>query len=218
MADAPRSLLEDKPLIPMTGINHFANTAAYAHVVLTLRSPVGLSRMGKQSGITGLAVLSLPILEVVALIAVAGAVGGFRTVALLFLLSVAGVYVFKFRVAQLATRSFNQATDHEGIPRTVGSAMIAVLGGALLILPGFVTAIAGIALQFPPLRVALAHRVTSRFTTTVGTVGTRFGMQGSFGRFGPEGFGAYRGDVIDTDLAADPTDRPPSPSSSPELT
>ncbi|MBT8242086.1 MAG: FxsA family protein, partial [Acidimicrobiia bacterium] len=160
---------------------------------------------------------SLPILEVAALMVVGGALGGYRTLAILFLLSVAGLYVFKLRVAQLAARSF-QATDVEGIPRTVGSAMLAVLGAALLILPGFVTAIVGIALQFSPLRAAFAHRVTSRFSTTVGTVGTRFGMQGSFGRFGPEGFGANRGDVIDTDLAADPTDRPPSPSSSPELT
>jgi UPF0716 protein FxsA len=174
--------------------------------------------MGKQSGLTGVAVLSLPILEVVALIAVGGALGGFRTVAILFLLSVAGVYVFRLRVVQLAARSFSQASDVDQIPRTVGSAVLAVLGGALLILPGFVTALAGIALQFPPLRAALAHRVTSRFTTTVGTVGTRFGMQDSFGRFGPEGFGAQRGDVIETDLVADPTDRPPSRSSSTELT
>ncbi len=98
----------------------------------------------------------------------------------------------------------------------MGSAVLAVLGGALMILPGFVTAVVGIALQFSPVRAVLAHRVTSKFTATVGTVGSRFGMQDPFVSFGSEGFGPRFNDVIDTDLVPEPTDRPPSPSS-PEL-
>ncbi len=161
-----------------------------------------------------MAVLALPILEVVALVVVGGALGVFRTAALFFLLSIAGLYVFKTRVVQLTTRSLDHNADPNEIPRTLGSSVLAVLGGALLILPGFVTAVVGIALQLSPVRALLAHRVTSRFTTTVGTVGTRFGMQDPFRS---SGFGTPRGDVIDTDLASDPNDRPPSHSSSAEL-
>ena len=161
-----------------------------------------------------MAVLVLPILEVVALVVVGGALGVFRTVALFFLLSIAGLYVFKTRVVQLATRSLDQNADPNEIPRALGSSVLAVLGGALLILPGFVTAVVGIALQLSPVRALLAHRVTSRFTTTVGTVGTRFGMRDPFQS---SGFGTPRGDVIDTDLASDPNDRPSSHSSSAEL-
>jgi UPF0716 protein FxsA len=177
--------------------------------------------MGKKSGsgLVGVTVLLLPVLELVALIVVGGFLGAFRTVALFILLSIAGLYVFRARLAGLAAQSVGQAANLQKTPRTLGSAVLAVLGGALMILPGFVTAVVGIALQFSPLRAILAHRVTSKFTTTVGTVGTRFGMQDPFVSFGSEGFGPRFSDVIDTDVVPGPndsTDRPSSPSS-PEL-
>lgn len=158
-----------------------------------------------------MAVLSLPILELIALIVIGGALGAFRTVALFILLSVVGVYVFKARLARLAALSLGQGSDLQDTPRALGSAVLAVMGGALMILPGFITAVAGIALQFSPLRAGLAHRVTSQFTTRVGSVGTRFGMQDPFVSFGPDGFGPRYDDVIDTDVVTGPADRPTSP-------
>ena len=77
-----------------------------------------------------MAVLSLPILEVVALVVVGGALGVFRTIALFVLLSLAGLYVFRARVAQLATRSLAQTSDTGQMTRTIGSAVLAVFRGA----------------------------------------------------------------------------------------
>lgn len=165
-----------------------------------------------------MAVLLLPMAEVVALIAIGGSLGALRTIALLGLLSLAGLYIFRSRLSQLASISLASDADQQTTPRKIGSAVLAVLGGGLMILPGFVTGAAGIALQIAPLRALLAHLVTSQFTTTVGTVGTRFGMQDQNTQFGQQGFGNRHGDVIDTDLAAEPTDHPPSPSQSAELT
>ncbi len=74
--------------------------------------------MGKKpgSGVVGVAVLLLPILELVALIVVGGALGAFRTVALFILLSVTGLYVFKARLARLAALSVGQIADLEKHP------------------------------------------------------------------------------------------------------
>ena len=171
--------------------------------------PVSLARMGKKSGLVGVAVLLLPILEVVALIAVGGALGVLRTIALLVLLSVFGVWIFRVRVALLATSSVGgQGQNLAEVPKTVGSAVLAVLGAVLIMLPGFVTAAIGGLLQFSPIRAVLAHRVSRQFTSSVGSMGGFFGP-------GSDPF-HRRGDVIDTDLAAD---SPPTRSqSSPELT
>ncbi len=174
----------------------------------TLLGPVSLLRMGKKSALGGAAVLLLPILEVVALVVVGNALGFLRTIALFVLLSVVGAWIFKIRLTMLATSSVGgQGQNLAEVPKAVGVAVLAVLGGALIMLPGFITAIAGALLQFGPVRAALAHRVSGQFTTSVGSVGGFFGASAdSF---------QGRGDVIDTDLATN--DRPASPQSSPEL-
>ena len=174
----------------------------------TLLGPVSLLRMGKKSALGGAAVLLLPILEVVALVVVGNALGFLRTIALFVLLSVVGAWIFKIRLTMLATSSVGgQGQNLAEVPKAVGVAVLAVLGGALIMLPGFITAIAGALLQFGPVRAALAHRVSGKFTTSVGSVGGFFGASAdSF---------QGRGDVIDTDLATN--DRPASPQSSPEL-
>ena len=153
----------------------------------------------------------LPILEVVALVAVGNALGFLRTIALFVLLSVVGAWIFKTRLALLAKSSLGASVGSPGqnlaeVPKVVGSSVLAVLGGALIMLPGFVTAIVGALLQIGPIRAALAHRVSGQFTSSVGSMGGFFGA-------GPDPFGS-RGDVIDTDLS---TSRPANNQSSPEL-
>ena len=171
--------------------------------------PVSLARMGKKSGLVGVAVLLLPILEVVALIAVSSALGFLRTIALFVLLSVVGAWIFRVRLALLAASPVGRQGQNlaEG-PKTVGSAVLAVFGAALIMLPGFVTAAVGGLLQFSPIRAVLAHRVSGQFTSSVGSMGGFFGP-------GSDPFQG-RGDVIDTDLATN--SRPARPQSSPELT
>lgn len=165
--------------------------------------------MGKKSGLVGVAVLLLPILEVVALVAVGNALGVLRTIALFVLLSVVGAWIFKTRLALLASTSLSQPPDGlAGVPKSIGSSVLAVLGGALIMLPGFVTAVVGALLQIGPIRSLLAHRVSGQFTSSVGSMGGLFGA-------GANPF-TQRGDVIDTDLA--PDQRPAKNQSSPELT
>jgi len=156
--------------------------------------------MGKKSGLVGVAVLVLPVLELVALVAVGGALGFFRTIALLILAAFVGSWIVRFRMARLAlTTATAVQADVAAVPRAVGSAVLGLIGGVLVLIPGFITSVLGLALQLPPVRALLAHRVSSQFTTTVGSVGNRFGG---------------RGDVIDVDVV-DPKD--PSANASPEL-
>ncbi|NNE97114.1 MAG: FxsA family protein [Acidimicrobiales bacterium] len=161
--------------------------------------------MGKKSGLVGLAVLALPLVEIAALVVVGGALGVFRTLVFFLGMSVAGLYLFRLRLAMLASRG----------SRRTASAVLAVVGTLLMMLPGFVTGALGLLLQLAPIRALLAHRVTAQFTTSVGGVGARFGFQDPFGPQRPP-----RGDVIDTTIVDTPEPNSPDPFSSPtsELT
>lgn len=149
----------------------------------------------------GTAILLLPIAELVALIAVGRALGFWWTVLLFVVLSLFGVRLFRLRVAAIAATTFGAVTPDSEVPREIASGVLALLGAALVVLPGFITGAIGLLLQFAVVRALLTSRVTARFTTVVGSVGTRF---------------AGRGDVIDVDVVDSGSNSPPFPSS-PEL-
>ncbi|MFP5347057.1 MAG: FxsA family protein [Actinomycetes bacterium] len=123
--------------------------------------------------------LAVPVLELVVLVWVAHRIGGW-TVLLLLASAVLGVVVLRhggpstFRRVREATRA--------GRPPTVelADAFLTVLGGVLLIVPGFVTDVVGLACLVPPFRwgarallLRILGRAVSRGSVTLRTTGHR---------------------------------------------
>lgn len=101
--------------------------------------------------------IALPVLELLVIIEVARGIGIVPTLALLFLTGVAGAMLLRSQ-GRTAWRRFNLALAEGRIParETFEGAMI-ILGGALLLTPGFVTDVVGLGLLIPPTR-ALVRR------------------------------------------------------------
>jgi UPF0716 protein FxsA len=127
-----------------------------------------------------LALLALPLVEVAAFVAVGLAAGWLVAVALLLGTSLLGVLVLRAESRfALARVSAAVAQNRPPGPKLVDAAL-GLLGGALLLIPGFVTDVLALPLLLPPtrhlIRRALSRRLAQRamrFATMAGRFGTR---------------------------------------------
>jgi UPF0716 protein FxsA len=104
----------------------------------------------------------VPIAELYVIIQVGGLIGVGPTLLLLLLDAILGSWLLK-REGRAAWRRFNLALAEKRIPgKEVADGFLIILGGALLIAPGFITDIFGILFLLPPTR-AVARRVLRRF-------------------------------------------------------
>jgi len=96
--------------------------------------------------------VAVPILEIYLIIQVGQAIGVLPTIALLIADSILGTMLMRSQ-GRLAWRRF-QAAIAEGRPpaREVVDGALVILGGALLLAPGFATDILGVLLLLPPTR------------------------------------------------------------------
>jgi UPF0716 protein FxsA len=124
----------------------------------------------------------VPIAELYVIIQVGELIGVWPTLLLLLLDAIAGSWLLKHE-GRSAWRRFNQALAERRIPgKEVADGVLVILGGALLIAPGFITDIFGALLLIPPTR-AVARRVLRRWTIgRVAVVG--FPVGGAMGGFG----------------------------------
>ena len=124
----------------------------------------------------------VPIAELYVIIQVGEAIGVWPTLLLLLLDAIVGSWLLK-REGRAAWRRFNQALAEKRVPAAeVADGFLVILGGALLIAPGFITDIFGILFLIPPTR-ALARKILYRFTVgRVAVVG--FPVGGAMGGFG----------------------------------
>ncbi|HEY2716630.1 MAG TPA: FxsA family protein [Solirubrobacterales bacterium] len=139
----------------------------------------------------------LPIAEIYVIIQVGQLIGVWPTVALLVLDAVGGSMLLKHQ-GRGAWRRFNEALAQRRFPgREVVDGVLIVIGGTLLVTPGFITDVFGIFFLLPPTR-ALARAVLRRFTVgriaVVGSAGS-----GGFGWGGPGGSGPGGGPRPGTD-------------------
>ncbi len=160
--------------------------------------------------------IALPIAELYLIIQVGGAIGVLPTLALLVLDSILGVALLRSQ-GRTAWARFNLALAEGRIPaREVFDGAMVILGGALLLTPGFITDIFGLALLIPGTRAlvrrgsaALARRRVSFGWTVMGTGpgGARTGGAGAQRRSGPRSHD-YEGTA--TEVPEDPRQLPGS--------
>jgi UPF0716 protein FxsA len=131
----------------------------------------------------------VPIAELYVIIQVGELIGVVPTLLLLLLDAFLGSWLLKHQ-GRSAWRRFNEALAERRIPaKEVADGFLVILGGALLIAPGFITDFFGLLFLIPPTR-AVARRILHRFT--IGRVAV-VGFPGAMG-----GFGTNRGAGRDT--------------------
>ena len=130
-----------------------------------------------------LAFLVVPLLEIFVIISIGQVIGGWQTVGLLLAMSVLGTYLVR-REGASTWRELQRALTAGRIPsRELADAALVLVGGTLLLTPGFLTDIVGFFLIVPftrPLARRLLTRVLARRLTVVG-VGGLSGLTGMGG-------------------------------------
>jgi UPF0716 protein FxsA len=131
----------------------------------------------------------VPIAELYVIIQVGEWIGVVPTLLLLLADALVGSWLLK-REGRAAWRRFNEALRAGRLPgKEVADGFLVILGGALLIAPGFLSDIVGILLLIPVTR-AVARRILYRFT--VGRVAV-VGFPGGGSSWGGFGGGPRRG-------------------------
>ena len=142
----------------------------------------------------------VPIAELYVIIQVGEAIGVLPTILLLLLDAVLGSLLLRHQ-GRGAWRRFNEAIAQRRFPgKEVADGLLIVVGGTLLLAPGFLTDIVGVFLLIPPTR-AIARSLLRRFTVGRFTVVNIPGAGPFGGGSGPGGRGATR--PYDFDVSAE---------------
>jgi UPF0716 protein FxsA len=134
--------------------------------------------------------IAVPILELYVIIQVGGLIGVLPTLALLAADALLGSLLLRHQ-GRGAWQRFNAALTERRFPaREVADGLMIVIGGTLLLTPGFVTDVFGLLLLIPPTR-AVARRLLQAYVAR---------------RFVVVGFGGNRGAPPRHDSAGRPYD------------
>ena len=108
--------------------------------------------------------IAVPIVEIYVIIQVGQAIGALWTIALLVADSILGSLLMRAQ-GRAAWRRFNGAIGAGRVPaREVVDGALVIFGGALLLTPGFVTDIFGLAFLLPPTRAVIRGLLVRRFS------------------------------------------------------
>ncbi len=137
----------------------------------------------------------MPIIEIAVAVKVADVIGGWNTIGLLVATSIIGAILVRHE-GFLVMQSIRRQLDRGRMPgRELVDGALVLTGGVLMVVPGFVTDVIGLALLFPPTRVLARGVVVRRFRNRVEVYAPRdgndgYGHNGRNRRDGPD-------DVID---------------------
>ncbi|USQ74790.1 FxsA family protein [Ornithinimicrobium cryptoxanthini] len=160
-------------------------------------------------------VMLLVLLEIVVLIAVGQAIGPWWTIGLLLLFVVIGSVLVR-RESSRTWRALRTAVDTGRMPgRELADASLILVGGLLLLLPGFVSDLLGIFLILPftrgvsrrLLQVVLGARVATVLPGTMPGAGGARSRSGAGTGSGPGSRGPGGSDVIEGEIVSE--DPPP---------
>jgi UPF0716 protein FxsA len=109
-----------------------------------------------------IAFIVVPIVELFVIAQVGDLIGLVPTLVILLLVSVAGAWLVR-REGRAAWRNFTAALQQARIPaKEVVDGALVLVGGALLLTPGFVSDAAGLLMVLPPTRAVANRLVRSR--------------------------------------------------------
>jgi len=110
----------------------------------------------------------VPLVELYVLIQVGQVIGALPTIGLLVLMSLLGAWLLR-REGVRAWSRFRRTLDSGRLPTAeVVDGALVVLGGALMVTPGFVTDVVGLLLVLPPSRAALNRLLRARTSAFIG--------------------------------------------------
>lgn len=113
------------------------------------------------------AFLAVPIVEIYLIVEVARYAGILNTVALLVLVSVAGAWMVRREGLGILRRAQDELAAGRVPGRQVVDGLLVLVAGALMLTPGFATDALGLALLFPPSRIAVREVLIRRFARRV---------------------------------------------------
>lgn len=168
-----------------------------------MNQPTGRRRRGKWWWLIAVLLVVVPLAEIYVLIQVGQVIGVWWTLVLLLADSILGSWLIK-REGGRAWRALNDALARGQMPaKEIADGALILVGGTLMLSPGFVTDLAGILLILPftrPLVRGVLTRVLARRMTVIGDVAAMTG-QNPFAarqRPGPDPTGpVVQGEVVD---------------------
>ncbi|RBP47043.1 UPF0716 protein FxsA [Arenicella xantha] len=104
----------------------------------------------------------MPILEISALIRVAGVIGILNTVGFSLLTAMLGAYLVKQQGIATLAKLQEEAQAGRVPAQQMVEGVALLVAGAVLLTPGFITDILGFALLVPPIRIAIVNWVARR--------------------------------------------------------
>ena len=166
-----------------------------------------------------LALIVVPIVELYVIVQVGQGIGVLPTLALLVVMSLLGGYLLR-REGTRTWRALREALQAGRLPaREVADGALVILGGALLLTPGFATDLFGLLCILPPTRAVLRRVLTGVVAKRLGAGGLVGGLAADrLGRFGTDargpagsrpGPGPRRGDVVDGEVVEEGPASPP---------
>jgi UPF0716 protein FxsA len=121
-------------------------------------------------GVLVLLFLVVPLAELYVIIQVGQAIGALNTIAVLILISAAGAWLVK-REGINVLRRFQRAVEAGSVPgKEIADGVMILFAGALLLSPGFLTDVFGIALLLPPVRAVVRAGLMRRAARRAGIV------------------------------------------------
>lgn len=151
--------------------------------------------------------IGVPVLELYVIIQVGHTIGALPTVALLFATSLAGAWLLRHQGVR-AWRAFTEAIAERRPPhREVIDGTLVLLGGTLMLFPGFVTDLLGLLCLFPPTRALTRRLLLATAARRIATAGV-IRVRSRRGPAHPEDRPGY-GKVIEAEV--EPNPQPPAP-------
>jgi UPF0716 protein FxsA len=109
--------------------------------------------------------LVVPLVELFVIIQVGQSIGALNVIALLIVMSVAGGWLMKREGLGVLRRVQDQLQRGTVPGRELVDGFLILFGGALMLTPGFLTDILGLALLLPPVRAVIRRVALRRFSS-----------------------------------------------------
>lgn len=100
--------------------------------------------------------------EITAFITIGGEIGGFLTFIGIFITAVVGLFLLQSQAANVMTNLKQQITRGETSLAAVAEGVSLLIGGILMLLPGYITDGLGLVFFVPVLRKIVGHAIISR--------------------------------------------------------